>query len=321
MTVFKANAQEIKTITMTAFGETEIAAKSESEAKRKLKKLNTYPEYFDLYFDSKSTSTFDRHGKIISQTDFKENGEIYRKTDYEYTNSGNIQTERFYNPLSPKSNRLVTYKYNANNDLTQIVDSSNNLTKQTDILFPSENNRLSTLKINGEYVNKWITQSDTSENFELTTAYDNNDSVFTVVKRWYNADKKSLKQINLDANQNPTLTWTFKYDLEGNKNFEREESYYDSRIVERYWITDSINNTKEFKSLTNGKLDHFSRSYYDKNGSKIKTEFYDSENTDTISFTTTSEYKYDTNDNWIERKDFWKGKVQSVTYRQIEYYE
>ena len=319
--VFKTNAQEIKSITETVFGETEIAAKTERQAKRKLKKLETYPEHFNLCFVSKSTIRLDSKGNLITQTDFGESGEVIQIRKFEYSDFGDIKTDFFKNPLNPKSNRLVTYKYNEDNDLIQIIDSSFNYKKQTDISYTSDSIKQSTLMINGKYVDKWMTQIDSEEKFELTTAYDNNDSVFSLTKRWYNENEKLIKQVNLDKNQQPTLTRIYKYDSEGNKIFERVESHYDSRIVERNWIIDSINNAKDFKTFTNEKLDHFSRSYYDKNGNETKTEFYDSENTDTISFTTTSEYKYDENNNWIEKKDFWDKEIQSVTYRQIEYYE
>ena len=318
--VFKTNAQEIKSITETNFGETEIAAKTERQAKRKLKKLKTYPEHFDLYFVSNTTKQFDAEGKLISQTDFGEGGETKQIRKFEFTDLGDIKIDFFKNPLNPNSNRLVTYKYNENYDLIQINDSSFNYRKQTDISYTSDSTKLSILRINGKYVDKWITQTDSEEKFELTTAYDNNDSVFSLTKRWYNENEKLIKQVNLDKNQQPTLTRIYKYDSEGNKIFERVESHYDSRIVERNWIEDSVNNTKDFKTFTNGKLDHFSRSYYDKSGNETKTEFYDSENTATISFTTSSEYKYDKNNNWIEKKDFWDKEIQSITYRQIDYY-
>ncbi|WP_289056128.1 hypothetical protein [Carboxylicivirga marina] len=319
--IFKTNSQEIKSITETVFGETEIAAETERQAKRKLRKLKTYPEHFDLYFVSKSTIQFDSEGNLITQTDFGESGEAKQIRKFEFTDFGDIKIDFFINPLNQKSNRLVTYKYNENNDLIQINDSSFNYKKQTDISYTSDSTKLSILKINGKIVDKWVTQTDSEEKFELTTAYDNNDSVFSLTKRWYNENEKLIKQVNLDKNQQPTLTRIYKYGSDGNKIFERVESHYDSRIIERNWIVDSVNNTKDFKTFTNGKLDHFSRSYYDKSGNETKTEFFDSENTDTISFTTSSEYEYDTHNNWVEKKDFWDKEIHSITYRQINYYE
>lgn len=319
--VFKTNAQEIKSITETVFGETEVAAKTERQAKRKFKKLKTYPEHFDLYFVSKTTKQLDAEGKLISQTDFDENGEVKQISKFEYMDFGDIKTELYENPKTTKSNRLVTYKYNASNEVIQINDSSFNYKKQTDIIYTNDSTKQSTLKINDKYVDKWVTKTDSEEKYELTTSYDNNDSVFAIIKRWYNVNEKIVKQIDLDKNEQPTLTRIYKYDSKGNRIFERVETHYDSRIVERQWIVDSINNTKDFKSFTNGKLDHFSRSYYDKNSNETKTEFYDSKNTDTINYTSSSEYKYDENNNWIEKKDFWDKEIQSITYRQIEYYE
>jgi hypothetical protein len=37
--------------------------------------------------------------------------------------------------------------------------------------------------------------------------------------------------------------------------------------------------------------------------------------------TLTAEYDYDAHGNWIRRVQFYKGEVQSVAVREIEYYE
>lgn len=91
-----------------------------------------------------------------------------------------------------------------------------------------------------------------------------------------------------------------------------------SETIERYWITDSVNNFKDFKSFSIKKLNDFTRTYYDTNGYEIKTEFYETEKLDSLMFTTSFNYKYDEHGSWIEKIDFSKSEIQSITYREIE---
>jgi hypothetical protein len=94
-----------------------------------------------------------------------------------------------------------------------------------------------------------------------------------------------------------------------------------SEIVERHWIYDTIKNTQDFKTFTNGSIDYWSRTHYNENSNKILVEFFDTKNASSDIYSTSNDYKYDDYNNWIEKKHFWKGEIQSITYRQIKYYE
>ncbi len=318
---FNTKGQNIKTISERSFGYNEIAASSEKEYKRKLKKIKSYPEHFDLYFVSKTSLEFDDRGNLISEIEYLENGQLYSRATYVYTVFNKILQKNYDYQSNSRSNQAVAYSYNIDEKLIQVIDSSSSYVKQTDISYPRSNLTQSTLRINGKYIDKWLTESDTLINFELTTALDNNDSVYVEIKRWFNEHHRLIKQIDLDSNHEPSLTRFYEYDNDGNKIYEKEVIHYDSVTIERYWITDSVNNSKDSKFFRNEKLDHFSRTYYDTNGNEIKTEFYDTEKLDSLRFTTSSEYKYDEHGTWIEKKDFSKREIQSITYREIEYFK
>lgn len=321
--VFKTQGQDIKMITETSYYELAPGAMTEREHKMKLKMIKSYPEHSDLYFSSKTVSKLDKNGNVISFTDFKENGDIYFIADYEYDDSENILKENHNYPLNPELNRLVTYSYNNNNQPVQIADSSLGLIRQTDISYSVPTIKKSALRINDKLVNKWITKSDSLGSFEITAVYDSNDSALTIIKSWFDNDYRLIKQIDFNSNQEPSVTQTFKYDKEGNKIYESKEFHNNSRIVERYWLTGTLNNSTDHKTFLNDKLDDFTRIFYDEHGNEIRIERYDPEITDPVCIISIGEfkYKYDDFNNWIEKQEFWDGEIESITYRQIEYYE
>ncbi|MBK3520017.1 hypothetical protein [Carboxylicivirga marina] len=319
--IFNTNAQEIKQITETVFGEAVVEANTQREAKRKFKKLKAYPEHCDLYFDSKTVSKFDKNGNLISKAEFNEDGTTNYVSKYNYTDSVNLKNESHTYPLNSISDRLVTYKYNPNEELILIVDSSINSINQSVISYPNHNTKQMISMVNGKHVDKWITERDTTDNLELITAYDSNDVLFMATKNWYDDNKKLVRRIDLNSSMMPTVTQDFKYDENGNKIFERVESHSHTLTIERHWNIDSINNIDYFKSFTNGILDDYSISYKDKNGNEIKADFFDSDTTSIASFTSKCAYKYDNSNSWIEKKEFWNGTIKSISYRKIEYYE
>lgn len=317
-TVNNVKGQDIKSITQTSFGELVVEAKSKIEFKRKLRKMKSYPEFFDLYFDSKSISKFDKQGNLISKSEFKENGEINSIAIYEYSDSNEPIKEIYTYPSRPKSNRIVNYIYNFKGKLIQFTDSTLNYIQQREITYPSMTSKQSVLMINNEFADKWITKSDLVKRYAMTTGYDKNDSVFAQIKRWYNKNEQIIKQIDINSKGEPVLTRFFRYDNEGNKIYESDEMHNSSRIVERHWLYEIKDNSIEFKSYINGNLDQFTKSYYDEHGNEIKTEFYE---TEIITSITSSEFEYDENGNWTVKKNFWDGEIKSITKRQVEYYK
>lgn len=318
---FKVQAQDIKKINETTFGELIVEAKNERQSKKKAKKRKSYPEHFDLYFHSKTTTEFDRYGNIIKKAEFNENGDINFIAEYEYLDSINPLKVIFAYPLDIKRNRQVVYTYNQDNKLVQITDSTSNFFEQTEITYPAPFIRHSRLKLNGEYVDKWITESDSLNSYEITTGYDENDSTIMQSKEWYDKNGKLIKLIDFYSSKEPSLIRTYKYNSEGKKIYLKEEQLFDSVVNESYWIRDTINHSVEFKILQDNQLNLSTKTYIDNYGNEIKTEFYDTDNPTTISFILSSEYKYDESNNWIEKKEFDDGVIRSVTHRQIEYFD
>jgi hypothetical protein len=152
-----------------------------------------------------------------------------------------------------------------------------------------------------------------------------NSNISTSLPKWKSYIGTFINKAILHCNAIYTLLneieITYKRKNETIAVYEKEEFHLNSEIVERHWIYDTIKNTQDFKTFTNGSIDYWSRTHYNENSNKILVEFFDTKNASSDIYSTSNDYKYDDYNNWIEKKHFWKGEIQSITYRQIKYYE
>ena len=311
-------AQVIKRINETKFTSDEIVFETDREYKKWKRKAKFYPEHFNLYFLSHTIFESDTFGNLLLEERLNEHGETISRRMYYYSNTNLLLRNDNKYVDKPKSNYSLIYRYNENNEIVESIDSSSSIIKTISVTYPEPLMKIMVTRINNKQVDSWIVHYDSTKLIEKSFGYDQNDSLYLTSENYYDFQGKRLKEITFNTEEQPISTRTFEYDSLGTEIYERTEFHSDNAIEEIKRITNSINQTKDTKVFSNGKLQFWSRTYFDNYCNEIKKEYFDNDNTITDSWE--NEYVYDVNGNWIEKKESKDGKVNNVIYREIEYY-
>jgi len=312
-------AQTIKRISEKTFTGNEIAFETDRDYKKWKKKAKLYPEHFGFPFFSHKIFELDKYGNLKLEENLNEQGKIISKRIYYYTDTNLLVRNDNKYLDKPKSNDSKIYRYNENNDIVESIDSSNRFIKTVSFNYQEPGLKKMVTTINNKQVDCWIVHFDSIKLSEKSYSYDQNDSLYLNSERYYDSNRNLLKEITFSKNEQPITTRTFEYDSSGIEIYERTEFHSDNNIEEIKRIFDLINKTRVKKVLANGKLQFWSRTYFDNSGNIVKTEYFDNDNTVTDSWE--YKYTYDMHGNWIEKKESKDGNVNNVIYREIEYYK
>lgn len=315
--VFEINAQKTKSITEFTYGSPDVVSVKGRKAPKKKKKLKTYPEHFNLYFRFKLISDFDKNGNLILQTYSKENGEIYMIVEYVYTDSGNIFLEYYRKISNPESSYSISYKYNSKNELVLVTDSSRMVIKQTSISYPNDSCKESVVKINDKFIEKTISKFNTLESTETIKTYISKDSIISICKKWYDENEEVIKEEVFNSNERLLVEKVFEYDYQYNRIISQSWLHRFNKAANRYQPIDYFLGAKKGILFPFLKMED----YFKNEEISINTDFHLSSSSKPFCFMQLSDYNYDMNDNWTERKDYWNGEIQSLTYRKFEYYD
>ena len=312
-------AQTIKRISEKTFSSDEIAFESDREYKKWKKKTKFYPEHFGLPFFSHKIFEFDKSGNLLLEESLNEQGETTARRIYYYSAANLLLRNDNRYVDKPKSNYSKIYRYDENNEIIETIDSSNQMIKTVSFVYPKPGLKKMVVKINNKPVDWGSIIYDSVNLSEKSYAYDENDSLYLTSENYYDCHGKRLKEITFNTEEQPITTRTFEYDSLGSEIYEKIEFHSDNVIEEIKRTVDSINQTRDTKVFSNGKLQFGSRTYFDNYGNKVKTEYFDNDYSVTDSWE--YEYTYDKNGNWIEKREPKDSVVYTVIYREIEYYK
>ena len=265
---------------------------------------------------------FNQNGNLTLSKEFLANGDKRKETIFNYDKKGRLVKLKEIDHYGNGSLLEYNYKYNSEDSITQLIIRENNFS-QTYKIERDKNNRT---------IKREIIQNDTVQS-TYSAKYDSNNNLISESEFKYGNNpvkliERSFNTQNLKEKENITEYSNWDTISVENKYFYNENNKI---IVEQFNIeNDSTFDETKYKYHNNGELKEsttvigdnefklIEKNQYNENGDltekMVKTS--DEETNDVWNY----DFKYDSENNWIEKIEFKNDKPLKILKRTIEYY-
>ena len=240
---------------------------------------------------------FDRNGNKTVEASYTYSGKLHRKWIYRYDKGR--RTER--NAFDANASHLLKwiYKYDAKGN---IIESN-------------------IYKTNGSLSSKETYKYDNVGNLIEENQYKADGSLDSKEVYRYDSKRNRIETVKYDSNLKATDKVVFKYDSRG-REIEETRHWADGSIRDIYtYKYDNRGNLAEYiDSDDDGDISERETYKHDDRGNLIEKNRFDWDDLTNPAYSTTYQYVYDQQGNWIKMTVFEKGMPEYIQERTIEYH-
>jgi len=265
---------------------------------------------------------FNQLGNLTLSKEFLANGDIRKETSYTYDKRDRLLDLREIDHYGKGSVLEYNYSYNSQDSITQLVIRKNDFKRTYKIERDEDNRPIKREIIQNDTISTYNARYDSNNNLISESEFDYENKPIRLVERSFNSQNLKEREKITQYSDWDTIEAENKYFY--NKN--------NKKIVEQFNIeNDSTFDETKYKYHKNGKLkesttvigdDEFilvEKNQYNENGDLtekiVKTS--DGETNDVWSY----DFKYDSENNWIEKIEFKNDKPLRILKRTIDYYK
>ncbi len=266
---------------------------------------------------------FNELGNLTSMKEFFYNAEISNETKYIYDDQDRLIKLRKINNNKKDSFTNYVFYYDPHDSITEVIVSSDYSIQK----FKTERNKNNFAIKNQLFQNDTLLYTITLEydkqnNIIAEDEYRNSDtSIIQSTERSFNKQNLVVKERIIEYQPWDTLTYEnlYFYDANNKLVLVKEGMDKDSAYIEAIYRYHKNGELKETVVTPKGSSYYtVLREVYNEKGNLINRSRTPNKNR-------TKEiwgykYKYDSNDNWIEKIEYHNGKPVQITKRTIEYY-
>ena len=275
------------------------------------------------------TLKFNKIGKLLYSKEFYPNGKLKYEKDYEYDDKNRIKKYKEIDYYGKTSFYEYEYIYDSNDSLSKMIFSGNNGFKQIYKVTRDKKNR----PIKGERIindtTKYIyeVKYDKKNNTIQETEYEsitNHKKLLKKTERTFSKHNRNIKEVITDNR------FLMPNKFENQLILDRKKRL----IIARYVVeNDSADQYLRQTYYKNGKIKTYKSYYYgnppfimehhnDKNGNPIEATYTKIiSDKKRIVEKSKFKYKYDKNNNWIEKIIYNEDKPTYIIKRNITYYD
>lgn len=272
--------------------------------------------------DRNSLLEFDERGNLISSKEFLSNGKISDEVTQEFDKENRLVNRKEVDNYGKGSFLDYKYIYNSADSLTQVMISGNDF-KRIHQIERDENN---------QPIKHEVIQSDTVY-LTYIAKYDNNNMIsekefrydtipVKLIERTFNEQNLKEKERIIEYKSWDTLHYSNIYVYDNKKNLIHCQYNIENDSVYNE-VKNSYHENGELKQsiwTPKGSLYYVvSIEKYNQNGNLVERSRLPSDGDPKQTWN--YKYKYDTQNNWIERINFKNDKPLRIVKRTIEYFE
>ena len=272
--------------------------------------------------DRNSLMQFNQQGNLTSSMEFLYNGKVSNQAIYTYDEKERLTKRKEIDNYGKGSFLDYEFIYNSQDSVTQTTISDNSFKRIYKIERDEKNRAIkSEATQNDTVVLIYILKYDQNGNVIVENEFRKKDVPIKIVERTFNKENLKEKEQVVEYNTWDTLSYENRFFYNKNKNLILEKDYIenDSNYTENKYSYHNNGEIKEHIITPVG-----SRRFviltqkFNKNGDRIELSRTPSDNKPKEVWN--NRFKYDSNNNWIEKLEFKDNRPLYIVKRTIEYY-
>jgi len=280
------------------------------------------PENDVLRIGDSSLMEFNALGNFTSVKEFLSNGKTIKETKYIYNNEGRLIERKDIDNYGTGSYLNYKYHYDTHDSITEVMISSDSFIRKVKIERNERNfvikNQLSQ---SDSILITYTVKYDDRNNIIGENKYRNTNIPTKLIKRSFNKQNLVVKEQAVEYQSWDTLTYENLYFYDANNKLVLVKEGMDSSSTYIEVIYRYHKNGKLKESVVTPKGSSYFTvlgEVYNENGNLISRSRTPNKNRTKEIWD--YKYKYDSNNNWIEKIEYYNGKPVQITKRTIEYY-
>jgi len=280
------------------------------------------PENDILRIGDSSLMEFNALGNFTSVKEFLSNGKTIKEKKYIYNDKGLLIGRKDIDNYGTGSYLNYEYHYDLHDSIIEVIISSDSFIRKVKIERNESNFVIKNQLSQSDSILETSTvKYDDRNNIIGENEYRNTNILTKSIKRSFNKQNLVVKERIIEYQPWDTLTYEnlYFYDANNKLVLVKEGMDKDSAYIEAIYRYHKNGELKETVVTPKGSSYYtVLREVFNENGNLINRSRTPNKNRTKEIWD--YKYKYDSNDNWIEKIEYHNGKPVQITKRTIEYY-